>query len=109
MRLNPLDIQLIGDELAIRWSDGAESHIRLETVRRSCPCASCKGEPDALGRVDVPEVTYDPARSFRLASFGYVGGYAWQPTWGDGHSSGLYTFPLLRSLDQPAAAEEPKA
>lgn len=98
MLLTPLDIQVIGDELALRWNDGVESYLKLETLRRACPCATCSGEPDALGHVDVPEVTYDPARSFDLVSYGFIGGYALQPVWGDGHSTGLYTFPLLRAV-----------
>ena len=49
--MRPLDIQRIGGELAIKWDDGAESYIPLETLRRSCPCAGCKGEMDILGNV----------------------------------------------------------
>ena len=47
MRLEPTNIQQIGDELAIAWNDGTESFIKLETLRRACPCAACGGEPDA--------------------------------------------------------------
>ena len=45
------NIQHIGNELAIRWEDGSESFIPLETLRRCCPCASCHGETDILGNV----------------------------------------------------------
>ena len=98
MRLAPEDIQLAGDELAIRWNDGQESYLPLPRLRRACPCASCCGEPDALGHVDKPHVSYDPVRSFQLRSYGMVGGYAFQPVWGDGHSTGLFPFGLLRHL-----------
>jgi DUF971 family protein len=98
MHILPEDIQVAGDELAIRWSDGEESYLPLEMLRRACPCAGCCGEPDALGHVDVPRVSYDPARSFHLRSFNLVGGYALQPAWADGHSTGLYSFDLLRRL-----------
>ena len=98
MPLTPLDIQMIGNELALRWNDGIESYLKLEALRRACPCAACCGEPDALGHVDAPKVTYDPKRSFDLVSYGFVGGYALQPVWGDGHATGLYSFPLLRSV-----------
>ena len=103
MQLSLLDIQVIGDELALRWSDGAESYFSLEALRRACPCAGCSGEPDALGRVYRPEVTYDAARSFGLRSYGMVGGYAFQPVWFDGHSTGLYSFDYLRRLGKPEA------
>jgi len=96
-RLTLSNIQQIGDELAIVWSDGAESYLPLEQLRRACPCAACGGEPDVLGHVIRPDVTYTPS-SFELRGWGMVGGYAVQPRWADGHDSGLYTFPFLRRL-----------
>ena len=89
---------MAGEELAIRWSDGQESYFPLETLRRACPCAGCCGEPDALGHVDVPRVSYDPARSFQMQAYNIVGGYAFQPLWADGHSTGLYSYDYLRRL-----------
>lgn len=102
-RLSPENIQQIGDELAIRWSDGTESYLRLEALRRACPCAACGGEPDVLGHVVRPDVRYTPA-SFELRGWTNVGGYAIQPRWGDGHDSGLYTYPYLQRVSREAAA-----
>jgi DUF971 family protein len=101
VKLSPANIQVIGEELAIAWNDGEETYLPLEKLRRSCPCATCAGEPDAMGRVHQPEVKYDPLRSFRIQKFGMVGGYAWQPTWGDGHDTGLYSFDYLRRIGAP--------
>ena len=50
-----------------------------------------------MGYVERPEVTYGP-KSFELVSWQMVGGYALQPRWGDGHSSGLYAFPYLKKI-----------
>ncbi len=97
MTPHPARIDVLGQELAIAWSDGAESFIPLEKLRRSCPCAVCGGEPDVMGHVARPQVSYGP-QSFELRSYHLVGGYALQPTWGDGHDSGLYSFRLLRAL-----------
>src|SRR6266487_2899146 len=58
MRLEPTNVQQIGDELAIVWNDGTESYFKLETLRRACPCAACGGEPDVLGNISRPHVTY---------------------------------------------------
>src|SRR4030095_17029356 len=58
MRLQPKNIQQIGDELAISWNDGTESFFKLEMLRRACPCAGCGGEPDVLGHISRPPVTY---------------------------------------------------
>jgi DUF971 family protein len=97
MRLEPTNIQQIGGELAISWNDGSESFFKLETLRRACPCAACGGEPDVLGNISRPPVTYTD-ESFRLAGFDLVGGYALQPRWADGHSTGIYSFTYLRRL-----------
>lgn len=96
-RLQPENIQAIGGELAIAWSDGVESYLPLEPLRRACPCAGCGGEPDVLGQVIRPEVSYT-SRSFELAGWQLIGGYALQPRWGDGHNTGLYSFAYLRRL-----------
>ena len=101
-RLTPTNIQAIGSELAIAWSDGTESYLPLEFLRRACPCAACGGEPDVLGRVIRPQVTYT-SDSFVLRGFSVVGGYAVQPAWADGHGSGLYSFPYLQRLSAEAA------
>lgn len=97
MRLDLSDVQLIGNELALRWNDNAESYFPLELLRRACPCAACGGEPDVLGRLVRPEVSYDE-RSFQLRSWKPVGGYAVQLQWQDGHDSGIYSFTYLRRL-----------
>ena len=95
---------VIGDELALSFADGVRSAIcRFAMLRRACPCAVCQGEPDALGRVVRPKVEYGP-EAFELVKFEPVGGYALQLYWGDGHSSGIYTFAYLRKLaDLPRA------
>ena len=99
MRIQPNNVQQIGNELAIRWNDGTESYFNLEFLRRACPCAACGGEPDVLGNVSRPRVSYT-GQSFQLAGFDFVGGYAVQPRWADGHSSGIYSFTYLRRLAQ---------
>jgi DUF971 family protein len=96
-RLQLVNLAVVGDELALAWSDGEESFFGLEELRRLCPCAVCQGEADVLGRVDRPRVQYSPS-SFVLKRCAPVGGYALQPLWSDGHDSGLYTYRYLRAL-----------
>jgi len=95
--LRPVNLQVIGNELAVAWNDGQESYLPLEGMRRHCPCAACGGEPDVLGRVERPEVTYHDG-SFEIDRIDSVGGYAIQPRWRDGHSTGIYSFQYLRKL-----------
>ena len=102
MRIEPTDVQLIGDEVAIHWSDGAESFLAQEFLRRACPCAACGGEPDVLGQIVRPQVTYN-ADSFQLRRWEFVGGYALQPSWADGHRTGIYSYQYLRRLAEAVA------
>lgn len=96
--MRPLDLQTVGHELAIKWDDGTESYVSLETLRRHCPCAGCKGETDIMGNLyKNPEQALAPS-AFRVVRLAMVGGYAVQPLWEDGHGTGLYSFDYLRSL-----------
>ena len=104
MRLEPTNIQQIGNELAIQWNDGQESYLDLQLLRRACPCAACGGEPDVLGNIMRPNASYSE-NSFELAGFELVGGYALQPRWGDGHNTGIYSFQYLRRLSQPVTSK----
>jgi len=99
VRLEPTNIQQIGNELAIHWNDGEESYFGLELLRRACPCAACGGEPDVIGNISRPRVSFNE-KSFQLTGFDLVGGYALQPRWADGHSTGIYSFTYLRRLSQ---------
>ncbi len=94
---------LIGSELALSFADSFEAYLPLALLRRACPCAACQGEPDALGRVLRPLVQHGP-RAFELMKFEVVGGYAIQLFWGDGHSTGLYSYTYLRTLGELPSA-----
>ena len=93
--MRPLELQPIGQELAIKWDDGSESFIGLEQLRRHCPCAGCKGEMDVMGNLyKNPEKPLSP-HAFRLLRLEPVGTYGVQPIWGDGHNSGIFSFDYL--------------
>jgi DUF971 family protein len=96
--MRPLDIQQIGEEIAIKWEDGSESFVRLEKLRRHCPCAGCKGEMDIMGNLyKNPDRPLSP-KAFQLQKLTMVGGYAIQPHWGDGHASGMFAFDYLKRV-----------
>ncbi len=78
--------------LQLTWADGHASRVPHEVLRGYCPCAHCQGHGGGIryvagGDLDIREVER-------------VGTYALSFTWGDGHSSGIYTFSYLRSLCQ---------
>jgi DUF971 family protein len=96
--VQPSRIEIIQGELAVAWDDGSESFVPLERLRRACPCATCQGETDVMGRrLRGPPVVLTPA-SFEANRCEKVGGYALQVWWGDGHSTGLYTYEQLKRL-----------
>jgi DUF971 family protein len=101
MAAKPAHIEVIGDFFAIRWEDKTETVVSLEALRRSCPCARCAGEPDVTGAVRMPahRPELGPA-SFELRGFSQVGNYAVALTWGDGHDTGIYSWPLLKELGE---------
>jgi DUF971 family protein len=105
MRLEPKNIQQIGNELAIQWNDRTESCFDMQRLRRACPCAACGGEPDVLGNISRPDVTYSD-KSFELTGFEIVGGYALQPRWRDGHGTGIYSFQYLLRLAEVNAPNQ---
>jgi DUF971 family protein len=97
--LKPKQLKILDkDKLFIKWDDDLEDIIPLNYLRDECPCASCKGETVLLK-------TYIPAKPGNLPPEGYlvksiqlVGGYAIQIVWGDGHSTGIYTWDYLKQL-----------
>jgi len=101
--MRPLDIQHIGNELAIKWDDGVETFIPLEILRRHCPCAGCKGETDIMGNVYKNPTSELSPPAFQLKQILPVGTYAIQPVWADGHATGIYSFDYLRRV----ASDEP--
>ncbi len=85
-------------ELAIEWSDKEKNLLNLEKIRRSCPCAGCSGETDALGNVYKNSPTKYSDHSFDIINYEIVGRYGVRFFWKDGHHDGIYTFQLLKSL-----------
>jgi len=93
--------------LRLEWADGHVSPFDTVTLRWLCPCAYCRGEAGMPGWLDSnPALTPEQTR---LVDVALVGTYAIQPTWGDGHATGYYTFTLLREMcpcDSCATARE---
>jgi len=100
--MRPVDVQQIGEELALKWDDGSETYLPLESLRRACPCAGCRGERDVMGNLyRGPEAPLSAA-AFQLVRVVPVGDYALQPVWADGHASGIYPFDYLRKTGEAA-------
>jgi DUF971 family protein len=87
-------------ELEIRWSDDFEQRIPFRVLRDACQCARCmdgKNKPDQpVGMLRI--LTAAETMPIEIASMKPVGNYAYNIEFSDGHSTGLFTFELLRSL-----------
>lgn len=83
-----------GTALRIVWEDGHASELKPRALRMSCPCAGCVDEMTGT-RVLTEEMV--PAEVYPQAIH-YVGRYALQFHWSDGHSTGIYPYTYLRRL-----------
>lgn len=84
-------------KLMIEWSDGHESTYSFAGLRAVCPCVECKGGHAHMGGPPDPRIVRDAEESdLTLNSIEQVGGYALQFFWSDGHSTGIYTWSMLR-------------
>lgn len=99
----PTDIQLIGNEVAIKWADGAETYITSPALRANSPSAAAKGEPDLFGRIHGAEGRRDFS-TVTVTGWQVIGNYAVRFDFSDGHNSGLYSYELLRQLSEGAAS-----
>jgi DUF971 family protein len=82
--------------MEIEWEGGHRSTYSGEQLRWACPCAECRGEAGAPGRLS--RVKSLPAEELRIHDVSLVGQYALQIAFESGHATGLYTFSLLRGL-----------
>lgn len=92
------DLQLVGNEVAIRWEDGTESYYRMDRLRALSPSAETAGERDLLGKELVQT---DAGRDFSgvtVQRWNQVGGYAVQFHFSDGHNTGIYSYDYLKAI-----------
>jgi DUF971 family protein len=78
--------------LEISFSDGKQFRIPFELMRVYSPSAEVQGHGPGQ------EVLQTGKRDVELASLEPVGNYAVQPTFSDGHSSGIFSWDYLYFL-----------
>lgn len=84
--------------LEIRFSDGAQFVIPFELLRVYSPSAEVQGHGPGQ------EVLQTGKRLVQIVALEPVGNYAVQPTFSDGHDTGLYTWDYLYQLGANADA-----
>jgi len=102
-RYHPSEIGPSEDETKLRivWGDGVAAEYVPRELRLLCPCAGCVDEMTGVRTLTPEQVAPDVYPS----AIHYVGRYALQFVWSDGHSTGFYTYELLRGLWDNEAAD----
>jgi DUF971 family protein len=90
----PLDITVHSQSrvLEVSYSDGSKFRIPFELMRVYSPSAEVQGHGPGQ------EVLQTGKREVELAALEPVGNYAVQPTFSDGHSSGIFSWEYLYFL-----------
>ncbi|HZS92635.1 MAG TPA: gamma-butyrobetaine hydroxylase-like domain-containing protein [Chloroflexota bacterium] len=98
VRRSPTAIDLDAENglMQITWADGHVSLYELSQLRRSCPCAGCKGEGGRPGAVNAGTVFSEQQTT--LVDVQPLNRFGLQFTWADGHDDGLFSYDLLRRL-----------
>ena len=98
MPLSPEQITPIGDEIAIRWSDGSEDYVKMDFLRSRSRSAENTGEYDLTGQPILEPQKGRDFRGIRVTGWTSMGGYAIQFSFSDGHNTGIYSFDYLKEL-----------
>ena len=86
--------------IVLKLEEGLEVSITLDVLRKSCPCANCAGEKDVFGNIYKGPTKELNDSAFKIQQLSLVGHYAIRIFWKDGHSNGIYTFDLLKNLNE---------
>ena len=83
--------------LEVGFSDGAPFRIPFELMRIYSPSAEVQGHGPGQ------EILQTGKREVELVDLEAVGNYAVQPTFSDGHNTGIYSWDLLYELGEKQA------
>ncbi len=105
-RKKALDVKIhvsTGTGIDIAWADGHHSHFDFAYLREECPCATCndeRGKKEAFAAaVNQPSAVLPMFKPKpRAQSATVMGNYAVQINFSDGHSTGIYSYDLLRTI-----------
>jgi len=104
----PTDIDLKKDKgLTIRWADGTTSYYPIAYLRRMSPSADMRQLRDEMASNPLTVLPSRPSAGPMIATGAeLIGNYALRVLFSDGHSTGIYSWVYLRSIDpdRPQAA-----
>ena len=110
----PVELEKTDDRcLQIRWSDDVVQKTSFRKLRDNCRCANCidkrtkaineasstTPEGDKKLTNALPVLSHAQTMPLDIVKMHPAGNYAYSIHFSDGHSAGIFTFELLRSLD----------
>lgn len=90
--------KIAGNAIAIKWSNSRETAHSSFTLRMGCPCAACQKLHDPNPNVVRGPTGVSPR--VEVISFDWVGNYALNFLFNDGHNSGIYNYNRILELDE---------
>jgi DUF971 family protein len=104
-RSEPATIDVARDEgVTITFQDGYVAEFDLLTLRRGCPCATCRGLRD---RNEDPWPRPGSPTPLRVDNAQLHGAWGLVITWNDGHATGIFPFESLRDWHERGVAFGP--
>ena len=109
MAHKPIEFRRLPDGLFVHWASGESTTIPARKLRLNCPCATCRERRGDISHAQplTPKksllriVDSSVEQELSLNRIWAVGNYALGLEWGDGHTTGIYTYELLWDLGQP--------
>ncbi|MEZ4742743.1 MAG: DUF971 domain-containing protein [Bdellovibrionota bacterium] len=86
--------QVDNKTLGITWTDDKECKYDVAMLRKKCPCAACIDEMTGKPLLDPNTVPSD----VKPTTIDSVGRYGMAIKFSDGHSTGIYSYDLMRRL-----------
>lgn len=83
-----------GAGMRFAWPDGKKCEYTAFQLRENCRCAACRHELTGEKLLDPTQIKPD----IKILKAEILGQYALGFLFSDGHSTGIYTFEMLRDL-----------
>lgn len=84
--------------VTLTWPDGGRSVFALDELRVNCPCAECRG---LRGRGAPVWPKPGSPQPLRIVDAELVGAWGVSFEWNDGHTTGIFSWEVLRAWDDP--------
>ncbi len=98
----PTRYEIIGNCLAVKWSDEREDFWDASFLRKHSPSAEQAGEMDIFGRIHGAANPENDFHEIRLKNCHPVGNYGLRLVFSDGHATGIYSWNYLQGLSEIA-------